>query len=66
MAQVKVTPESQKLVDFTKPTRKNVNEIVVTGPGAPAITSVDDLAGREVLFARAAAITGACSSSTSG
>ena len=48
IAQLKVTPESQKLVDFTKPTRKNVNEIVVTGPGAPAITSVDDLAGREV------------------
>ena len=35
-------------MDFTNPTRKNVNQIVVTGPGAPAIASVDDLAGQEV------------------
>ena len=33
IAQLTVTPERQKLVDFTNPTRKNVNEIVVTGPG---------------------------------
>ena len=43
-----MTPERQKLVDFTNPTRKDVNEIVVTGPGAPAIASVDDLSGQEV------------------
>jgi membrane-bound lytic murein transglycosylase MltF len=48
MAQITVTPERQKLVDFTNPTRKNVDEIVVTGPGAPAIASVDDLAGQQV------------------
>jgi membrane-bound lytic murein transglycosylase MltF len=42
------TPERRKLVDFTKPTRKNVDEIVVTGPGAPAIATVDDLSGQEV------------------
>jgi membrane-bound lytic murein transglycosylase MltF len=48
MAQLTVTPERQKLVDFTNPTRKDVNEVVVTGPGAPAIASVDDLAGQEV------------------
>ena len=48
MAQANVTPELQKLVDFTNPTRTNVNEIVVTGPGAPAIATVDDLAGQEV------------------
>jgi membrane-bound lytic murein transglycosylase MltF len=35
-------------VDFTNPTRENVNEIVVTGPGAPPIASVDDLSGKEV------------------
>ena len=50
-AQVTVRPELQKLVDFTNPTRMNVSEIVVTGPGAPAIASVDDLSGQEV-FAR--------------
>jgi membrane-bound lytic murein transglycosylase MltF len=48
MAQLTVTPERQRLVDFTNPTRKDVNEIVVTGPGAPAVASVEDLAGQQV------------------
>jgi membrane-bound lytic murein transglycosylase MltF len=48
IAQLTVTPERQKLVDFTNPTRTGVAEIVVTGPGAPAIASVEDLAGQEV------------------
>ena len=47
-AMVTVTPEREKLVAFSEPTRTNVSQIVVTGPGAPAITSVDDLAGKEV------------------
>ena len=50
-AQVTVRPELQKLVDFTNPTRMNVSQILVTGPGAPPIASVEDLSGREV-FAR--------------
>ena len=49
IAQLTVTPERQKLVDFTNPTRKDVNEVVVTGPGAPPIASADDLSGQEVL-----------------
>jgi ABC-type amino acid transport substrate-binding protein len=48
VAQLTVTPERQKIVDFTKPTRKNVDEVVVSGPGAPEIASVDDLAGQKV------------------
>jgi membrane-bound lytic murein transglycosylase MltF len=47
-AMVTVTPEREKLVAFSNPTRTNVSEVVVTGPGAPSITSVDDLAGQEV------------------
>jgi membrane-bound lytic murein transglycosylase MltF len=47
-AGITVTPERQKLVDFTMPTKSGVHEIVVTGPGAPAIASVDDLAGKTV------------------
>ena len=43
-----ITPERQKLVDFTDPTRTNVNEIAVTGPGSKPLASVDDLSGREV------------------
>jgi membrane-bound lytic murein transglycosylase MltF len=48
IAQLTVTPERQALVDFTNPTRSNVNEVVVTGPGAPAINSAQDLSGKQV------------------
>jgi membrane-bound lytic murein transglycosylase MltF len=48
LAQATVRPDLAKLVDFTNPTRKNVDEIVVTGPGAQAFASVDDLSGQEV------------------
>jgi len=47
-AMLTVTPEREKLVAFSEPTRTNVSEVVVSGPGAPPITSVDDLAGQEV------------------
>jgi membrane-bound lytic murein transglycosylase MltF len=47
-AMVTVTPEREKLVAFSVPTRTNVSEVVVTGPGAPAIATLDDLAGQEV------------------
>jgi membrane-bound lytic murein transglycosylase MltF len=48
LAQVTVRPELQALVDFTKPTRTNISEVVVTGPGALAIASADDLSGKDV------------------
>jgi membrane-bound lytic murein transglycosylase MltF len=48
VAQITITPDKQKLVDFTTPTRTNVSEVVVTGPGSPEIASVADLSGREV------------------
>jgi membrane-bound lytic murein transglycosylase MltF len=48
LAQVTITPDKLKLVDFSIPTRKNVTEVVVTGPGAPTVASVADLSGREV------------------
>jgi len=50
-AQLTVTPELRKLVDFSDPTRTKVRQILVSGPGAPTIASVRDLAGQEV-FAR--------------
>jgi membrane-bound lytic murein transglycosylase MltF len=46
-----ITPERQKLVDFSDPTVNGINEIVVTGPNSPQLASVDDLSGKEV-FAR--------------
>ena len=39
-----ITPERQKLVDFTKPAAGTVNEIVVTGPGSPQLETLADLA----------------------
>ena len=47
-AMVTVRPELEKLAAFSDPTRTNVSEVVVTGPGAPAIATLDDLAGQEV------------------
>jgi membrane-bound lytic murein transglycosylase MltF len=35
-------------VDFTNPTRSGISTIVVTGPGVPPVTTVEDLGGREV------------------
>ena len=52
VAQLTVTPERQKTVDFTEPTRRNVSEVVVTGPGAPAVAAVHDLSGQEVFVRR--------------
>jgi membrane-bound lytic murein transglycosylase MltF len=44
-----ITPERDKLVDFAIPsTTKPVSEIVVTGPQSPKLSSLDDLAGKEV------------------
>jgi len=51
-AMLTVTPERQALVAFSNPTRTNVSEVVVTGPDAPPVTTVDDLAGREVYVRR--------------
>ena len=43
-----VTADRQKLVDFAATGRTNVSEIVVTAPGTQPLSSLDELAGREV------------------
>jgi membrane-bound lytic murein transglycosylase MltF len=48
VAQLTVTPERLKQANFTGPTRRNVNEIVVTAPGEPDVAAPSDLSGREV------------------
>jgi len=48
MANLTVTPERLKTVDFVDPWIAGVDEIVVTGPNVPTIASVDDLSGRDV------------------
>src|SRR5262245_17378783 len=47
-ANVTQTAAREELADFVTPTYSDVKELVVTGPGAPAVTTVDDLAGQAV------------------
>jgi membrane-bound lytic murein transglycosylase MltF len=50
MGNLTITQERLKQVDFSNPTVTDVSEIVVTGPGAPPIATVQDLAGHEVFI----------------
>ncbi len=43
-----ITPEREKLVDFSSPTITGIKDIVVGGPSAPPIHSIADLAGQHV------------------
>jgi membrane-bound lytic murein transglycosylase MltF len=47
-ANLTITPERQKLVDFTVPGMANVSEVVVAGPASPKVASLDDLSGKDV------------------
>jgi membrane-bound lytic murein transglycosylase MltF len=51
-ATLSVTPGRRELVDFTAPVLRGVREIAVTGPDAPPLAAVEDLAGREVFVRR--------------
>lgn len=44
-----VTPERAKRVSFSDPYISDVNEVIVSGPRSPELSSLDDLAGRELL-----------------
>ena len=45
---ITITPERARLVDFTVPGRTNVEEVIVTGPDAGVVRTLDDLSGAEV------------------
>jgi membrane-bound lytic murein transglycosylase MltF len=47
-----IIPEVQQYVDFSDPVRELAKEVVVTGPAAPAVASLDDLSGKEVFVRR--------------
>jgi membrane-bound lytic murein transglycosylase MltF len=47
-ANLTITPERARRVDFSAPTLRDVAEIVVTGPAAPEIATLDDLAAISV------------------
>jgi membrane-bound lytic murein transglycosylase MltF len=46
-----ITPEREKLVEFGNPFAADVAEVIVTGPQAPPLAALEDLAGQE-LFVR--------------
>jgi membrane-bound lytic murein transglycosylase MltF len=47
-ASLTITPEREELVDFSDPLTRELSEVLVTGPSAAEITSIEDLAGREM------------------
>src|SRR5262245_59278008 len=48
LANLTITQGLLEKVDFTDPAVKNVHEILVTGPSAPAIGKLEDLSGKTV------------------
>lgn len=44
-----ITPERAKKVAFSDPYISEVNEVIVSGPQSPELSSLDELAGRELL-----------------
>ncbi len=48
MANLTITPARQAEVDFSAPLYARAAEVLVTGPGAPEVATLDDLGGKEV------------------
>ena len=44
-----ITRERAELVDFARPMLRGIDEVVVTGPGAPPLDTLDDLAGQDIV-----------------
>jgi membrane-bound lytic murein transglycosylase MltF len=51
-ANLTVTPERSRLVDFVTPVASGVKEVIVTGPGATRLRGLDDLAGQQLMVQR--------------
>jgi membrane-bound lytic murein transglycosylase MltF len=47
-ANLTVTEERRKLVDFASPVYSDVSEVVISGHASPAVSGVDDLVGKKV------------------
>ena len=48
MGGITITPERQKIVDFSNPIYRDAKEVVVTALAGPQLTSLDELSGKEV------------------
>jgi len=45
-----ITPEREELVDFSDPVTRKLSELLVTGPSAPPVNTIDDLAGKRIFL----------------
>lgn len=52
VAGLTITPEREAQVDFTEPTTREISEVLVTGPSAPPVGTIDDLAGHVISVRR--------------
>ena len=43
-----ITPERDELIDFSIPVTRELSEVLVTGPTAPQLDTLDDLAGHKI------------------
>ena len=48
MGNISITESQSLMVDFSIPFIRNSRELVVTGPGGPNLSSIEDLAGQEI------------------
>ncbi len=48
VANLTITPQRRKQVDFSNPLLSGVKELLVSGPAAPPVNGIDDLAGQEI------------------
>jgi membrane-bound lytic murein transglycosylase MltF len=48
VANLTITSQRQKYADFSNPLLTGVSELLVTGPAAPSVISLDDLAEKEI------------------
>ena len=47
-ANLTITKGRRELVDFSYPELRNVNEILITGPAAPPVDTIESLSGKEI------------------
>jgi len=55
---ITITESLRERVDFSNPVFRNSKELIVTGPGAPEIVKMEDLAGQEVFVQKSASYYG--------
>ncbi|HEY2561705.1 MAG TPA: transporter substrate-binding domain-containing protein [Caldimonas sp.] len=54
-ANLSITPQRESVVDFAAPILTDVQEVVITGPASPPLSTLDDLAGQEVFVRKSSA-----------